>query len=98
VLFEFKNYGDPVKPNPILVTEKYLFPTALRSTAIVISPAGLSEQAVQACRGALRDAGKLILDLDVPTLCRMLEEEDVGTSPDVRMERMLDTFLQQVGR
>jgi Holliday junction resolvase-like predicted endonuclease len=98
VLFEFKNYGSPVKPNPILVTEKYLNPRALRSTAVIISPNGLSLQAVEACRGALRDAGKLILDLDVATLCSMLEEEDVGTSPDARMERILDAFLQQVGR
>lgn len=98
VLFEFKNYGEPVKANPIHVTEKYLHPTALRSTAVIVSPRGLSPQAVGACHGALRDTGRLILDLDVDTLCRMLEEEDAGTSPDARMERMLDDFLQQVGR
>jgi hypothetical protein len=98
VLFEFKNYAAPVKPNLIHVTEKYLFPTALRATAIVISPKGLSPAATAATHGALRDVGKLILDLDVPTLCRLLRAEDLGTSPDAEMERLLDAFLQTVGR
>lgn len=98
VLFEFKNYSAPVKPNLIHVTEKYLFPTALRSTAIVISPKGLSPDARITTHGALRDVGKLILDLDVATLCRMLRAEDRGTSPDAEMERLLDAFLQTVGR
>lgn len=98
VLFEFKNYAAPVKPNLIHVTEKYLFPTALRATAIVISPKGLSPDATTTTHGALRDVGKLILDLDVVTLCRMLRAEDLGTSPDAEMERLLDAFLQTVGR
>jgi len=98
VLFEFKNYKDQLKPNLIYVTEKYLFPTALRSTAIIVSPQGLSPAARSATHGALRDAGKLILDLPVPNLCRMLRARDAGALPDVEMEGRLDTFLQQIGR
>jgi hypothetical protein len=98
VLFEFKNYAAAVKPNLIHVTEKYLFPTALRATAIVISPKGLSSGARATTHGALRDVSKLILDLNVPALCRLLRAEDQGTSPDAEMERLLDAFLQTVGR
>lgn len=98
ILFEFKNYKDMVKPNLVHITEKYLFPTALRSTAIVVSPRGLSPDAVGACRGALRDAGKLILDLPTPTLCGMLERKDAGVTPSEAMEGILDDFLQSLGR
>ena len=87
-----------VKPNLVHITEKYLFPTALRSTAVVISPHGLSHNAVDACQGSLRDAGKLILDLPTPTLCEMLERKDAGVSPSEAMELILDDFLQSLGR
>ncbi|WP_347140409.1 hypothetical protein [Paracoccus sp. SSK6] len=98
VIFEFKNYEKPLKSNLIHVTEKYLFPRALRASAIIVSPAGLTEAAEKAAQGALRDAGKLMLSIDRETLCLMLEEKDQGTSPGVRMEAILDGVLQQLGR
>lgn len=98
VLFELKNYGKRIKANNIHVTEKYLFPTALRSTAIVLSPKGLDEHAVAATQGALRDANKLFLDMKVEMLCTMLVEKDAGTSPSLRMEALLDDFLLSLGR
>lgn len=98
VLFEFKNYRDPLKSNLIHVTEKYLFPRALRATAIFVSPKGLTPEAAQAAQGALREAGKLMLSLDVETLCTMLIEKDQATAPDVRLEALLDEFLQALGR
>jgi hypothetical protein len=98
ILFEFKNYKEMVKPNLVYITEKYLFPTALRSTAVVISPHGLSPDAASACQGALRDAGKLILDLPTPALCEMLERKDAGVPPSEAMELILDEFLQSLGR
>lgn len=98
VLFELKNYGNRIKANNIHVTEKYLFPTALRSTAIVLSPKGLDDHAVAATKGALRDANKLFLDMKVEMLCTMLEEKDAGTPPSLRMEALLDEFLLSLGR
>ncbi|AZB65609.1 hypothetical protein EBL87_17920 [Cereibacter sphaeroides] len=98
VIFEFKNYENPLKSNIIHVTEKYLFPRALRATAIIVSPRGLTESADQAAQGALRDAGKLMLSLEREVLCQMLEEKDRGTSPGLRLEAILDSFLQQLGR
>lgn len=97
-MFEFKNYTEQLKPNLIHVTEKYLFPTALRSTAIIISPKGFSEEATRAAQGALRDAGKLMLDLPVDTLCDMLIDADIPVAPTGKMELLLDSFLQSLGR
>jgi hypothetical protein len=98
VLFEFKNYSERVRPNLVHITEKYLFPKALRATAIMISPKGLHPDATSATHGALRDAGKLVLDLKVEHLCDMLEAKDNGTTPSAAMERLLDEFLLAVGR
>ena len=98
ILFEFKCYKDELPPNLIYITEKYLFPTARRATAIVISPQGFSAEAKAASFGALRDAEKLLLDLDLNSFCMMLEQKDEGISPSLKMEEMLDTFLHEVGR
>lgn len=98
VVFEFKNYGKPLKANLVYVTEKYLFPKALRGTAIFFSPQGMAQDALEAAQGALRDAGKLMLSIDVETLCTMLFEKDQGTDPGFRMEGLLDNFLQALGR
>jgi hypothetical protein len=98
ILFEFKNYEDELKPNLIHISEKYLYPTALRGTAIIISPRGFSPQAVVACHGALRETGRLIIDLPVASLCRMLTSKDEGTPGGTSMEAVLDGLLQGVGR
>ncbi|CAM5507499.1 hypothetical protein MAUB1S_08473 [Mycolicibacterium aubagnense] len=98
VLFEFKNYADPIGANMVHITEKYLFPTALRSTVVFVSPRGLSPQACEATRGALRDARKLMLDLPVKLLVSMLHEKDRGNAGGARMEALLDTFLLSLGR
>lgn len=98
VLFEFKNYGGKLKPNLVHITEKYLFPTALRATAIIISPKGPSAEALYASRGALRDAGKLVLHLDVDQVCEMLHAYDDGSVPSLYLETHLDAFLRSVER
>jgi hypothetical protein len=98
LLFEFKNYTDPIGADLVYITEKYLFPTALRSTVVFVSPRGLSPQALEASRGALRDAGKLMLDLPVNLLVSMLHEKDRGNGGGARMEVLLDEFLLSLGR
>lgn len=98
ILFEFKFYAEAVRANLIHITEKYLYPTALRGCAVIISPKGLAAPATQACHGALREVGKLILDLQTTDLCRFLEARDGGTQPTEGMEQRLDTFLLAIGR
>ncbi|MCA0341454.1 MAG: hypothetical protein LCH99_17225 [Proteobacteria bacterium] len=98
VLFEFKNYGVKLKPNVLHVTEKYLFPTAMRSTAIILSPLGFHPDSREAARGAMRDAGKLILDVTSDDLATMLRAKDEGNAAGARFEPLLDAFLLDLGR
>ena len=37
IVFEYKNYKEEINQNNIFVTEKYLFNSALRNVAIIIS-------------------------------------------------------------
>lgn len=98
ILFEFKNYTDEIGANLIHITEKYLYPKALRGVAVIISPKGLSEPAVRASHGALRDVGKLMLSVDVTLLCKLLDEKDKAKPPSEEMETLLDSFLLNIGR
>lgn len=88
-------------PNLSLVhlrPEKYLYAKALRGAAVIISPKGFSDPAKRAPHGALRDVGKLMLDLDAPLLCKLLEAKDLAQPPGAEMERLIDAFLLEVGR
>ncbi|WP_460272354.1 restriction endonuclease [Celeribacter sp. ULVN23_4] len=98
ILFEFKNYKDPVGANLIHITEKYLYPKALRGVAVIISPQGFDEPARRASHGALRDTGKLVLDLSRNQLGRLLDEKDNAQPPGEIMETLLDTHLLAIGR
>lgn len=93
VIFEFKNYGDPVPPVQIYTTERYLLPTAMRSTAIIISRKGLSNSAYRVTAGALREAGKLIISLDIDQICSMLHKKDSGEDPSSVIATQLDDLL-----
>lgn len=76
VVFEFKNYGGAIKQGQIHTTEKYLYRTALRSTAIIISRKGADKNALAVCRGSLREHGKLIINLTTDDICKMLHLRD----------------------
>lgn len=94
IVFEFKNYNDPITQKEIYTTEKYLYEKALRKVAIIISRNGADEHAEQAARGCLRETGKLILCLSDSDLLRMnaLGECGEGDPVDVFGEK-LDALL-----
>ncbi|MFC6487689.1 restriction endonuclease [Nitratireductor sp. GCM10026969] len=98
LLFEFKNYGVKLKPDVLHITEKYLFPSAMRSTAIILSPLGFNAESRETARGAMRDAGKLMLDVTSSVLAEMLRAKDEGNVANTRFEPMLDAFLLDLGR
>ena len=64
VIFEFKNYSDPITQKEIYTTEKYLYSKALRSVGIIISAKGYEKNADWAAKGCLRESGKLIILLE----------------------------------
>ncbi|KLT63814.1 hypothetical protein [Pedobacter sp. BMA] len=72
VLFEFKNYVNKIKQGQIFTTEKYLFEKGYRMIAFVISKKGADKNALIAAKGAMREQGKLIVNLTDKDLCEML--------------------------
>jgi hypothetical protein len=98
VVFEFKNYAEKITQAQVYTTEKYLFPKALRATAIIISRMGPDDHALVASRGALREAGKLILHCSNDDLLQMLQAKDRGTDPSDFLLGTLDTMLMSLER
>jgi hypothetical protein len=105
VVFEFKFYADRIGQGEILTTEKYLYRAALRSTAIIISPFGANDSALEMARGALREHGKLVINLSVEQLCNMLRARDGATGPDAapadveeELFKTLDDMLMRIER
>lgn len=98
VIFEFKNYSDKIGQSEIYTTEKYLFATALRNTAIIIARNGASENAFRAASGALKEHGKLILIISASDICEMLELADGGNEASDFMLGRLDDFLTRLER
>lgn len=98
IIFEFKNYTDEIKQTQIYTTEKYLFQTALRNVAFIISKKGASTNAIQATKGILRENGKLIINLTDEDLCEMVKMKNEGSEPSDYLFDFLDIFLLELGK
>lgn len=94
VVFEFKNYQEPITQKEIYSTEKYLYQKALRSVAIIVSRKGASEHALTAARGCLRENGKLSLCLSDDDLLKMLAMKNKREQSAAEyLAEMLDNML-----
>lgn len=93
LIFEFKNYKDPITQAEVYSTEKYLFPLAMRSTGIIISRKGANRNAVRVTHGAFREAGKLILILNIDQVCDMLHRRDCGKDPSAVLADVIEDML-----
>ena len=98
VVFEFKNYTDPITQKEVYTTEKYLYVKALHSIAIIISPKGGSDNAYKAAKGALKEAGKLILLLDNKDMCEMLKLKESAEDPAILISQRIDEMLITMNR
>ena len=98
VVFEFKNYTHPITQKEVITTERYLYPSALRNVAIMISPKGCASSAEKVIQGAMREHGKLILSLTVSELERLLISKDEGSDPNTYLFEQVDNFLMRLGR
>lgn len=98
VVFEFKNYTDPIKQGQIFTTEKYLFLTALRSVSFIIARVGADINAIKASKGALKEAGKLIVILQNSDICDMLALKDNGDEPSIVLRNKIDEMLITLNR
>ena len=98
IVFEFKNYKAQIKQTQIFTTEKYLYRTALRSVAIIISRRGADKNAIKAAKGALREHGKLIINLNEEHIFQMLALRKTRDDPNTVMAQILDEFLIKIER
>lgn len=98
VIFEFKNYTHKITQHEIITTERYLYPTALRNCAVIISKKGTSENADRVIEGAMREHGRLIISLNCEDMEKMLLGKDQGDDPNVYLFEKVDEFLIGLGR
>ncbi|WP_456281200.1 restriction endonuclease [Cupriavidus sp. JZ107] len=98
VVFEFKNYTEPITQYEVVTTERYLYPSALRNVAIIISPKGCSQSANKVIRGAMREHGKLLISLTVNDMAMLLIGKDNGADPNTYLFQRVDDFLLSLGR
>lgn len=98
VIFEMKNYSGRITQAEIYTTEKYLYPPAMRGTAIIVSRKGADKNALAAARGALREAGKLIINLSIDDICEMLHRKDNGDDVYQVIAGRLDEMLIRLER
>lgn len=98
VLFEFKNYREPIGQGEVLTTEKYLFERGFRKLAIIFTRARESAAAASMARGAMREHGKLILILDESEICTMLRMKDGGEDPSDYLFDAADRFFIGLSR
>ena len=93
VVFEYKNYSDKITQAQVYTTVRYLYATALRRVAILISTNGADDHANVAIRGILRDEGKLIIALSNEDLIAMLEMKQRKEEPADYLSDKLDELL-----
>lgn len=98
VVFEYKNYSDYISQNLIYITEKYLFPIALRNVAFIISRKGFDQNAKKAALGCLRESGKLIISLDDDDLITMLSMKEKGEEPSDYLLDKVEYILMSVSK
>lgn len=96
IIFEFKNYEEPITQKEIYTTEKYLYAKALRSVAVIIAANGYDKNASWAAKGCLRESGKLIILLDTDDLIKMNELKLDLEDPSIYLLDKLDTMLSEL--
>jgi len=98
VVFEFKNYSDRIPQNVIYITEKYLFDSALRNVAFIVSRKGFNKGAVNAALGCLKEHKKLIVDLNDDDMIKMLEKKKAGEDPSDYLLSKVEDYLMSIGK
>lgn len=98
VLFEFKNYSEKIGQDEVYSTEKYLYEKAKRKVCFLVSRKGPSSNAFSACQGAMREHGKLILNIDEDMLVGLLNSKANGDDPNDLIFEQVDKFLMELPR
>lgn len=76
IVFECKNYTDPVTPMQVFTTERYMSVNALRPICFMLTRKPPHDHAELAAFGAMRESGKLLIFLSDEDLKQMLLVRD----------------------
>lgn len=76
VVFECKNYTDPITPMQVFTTERYMSVNALRPLCFMLTRKAPHTHAELAAFGALRESGKLLIMLNDEDLMQMIKIRD----------------------
>lgn len=109
VLFECKNYTNPVKPAQVFMTERYLSTGVLRPICFVLTRKPPSKEAIAAASGAMRESGKLLVFLSDDDLKEMIriraaqltletEAERRENDPTEVLDQRIYEFIAGIGR
>ena len=93
IIFEFKNYEDKITQYEVCTTEKYLYATALRKVAIILTRKGINKNGYTMIKGILRENGKLIIVLDDEDIKEMIKLKEEGEDPTIILTNKLDYLL-----
>lgn len=98
VVFEYKNYNEKISQNEVYITEKYLYPIALRNVAFLISRKGFDDNAKKAALGCLKENGKLIVELKDEDLIQMIDKKNNGEEPSDYVLDLIENFLMSIDK
>lgn len=93
IIFEFKNYIKEITQKEVYTTEKYLYKTALRTVAILLTRNGVDKNGIKAIKGTLRENGKLIIVLDDSDIKQMIYAKEHGEDYIEILINKLDKML-----
>jgi hypothetical protein len=93
ILFECKNYAEPITADQVYSTERYLFSSALRTVCFLISRKGPDEGCKRAAQGALRESGNLILLLSNGDLVQMIRLRADENGPTNYVDEKIWQFI-----
>ena len=96
ILFEYKNYDDLIGQGEIHSTEKYLYKTALRNVAIIITRRGINENGRRTIEGILRETGRLIIVLNDEDIKEMINLYNKNKEVSIILENKLDELLVHI--
>lgn len=96
IIFEFKNYNQPISQKEIYTTEKYLYAKALRNVSIIIARNGFDDNSYWAAKVCLRESGKLIMLISMEDLKHLLIIKKDNDDPAQYLLEKLDLILSEL--
>jgi len=96
VVFEYKNYTEKISQNLVFITSKYLYPSALRNVAFIISRNGLDGNAETVVNSKIKNEKMLIVDLTDKDLLVMVALKDEGKEPSDYLLEKVENILMSL--